>query len=117
MSTPDYTSVYRFHDAFFGTTEPTPLIRLTELEQQFGIKGLYVKSEAIRYGLPAFKVLGASWGTVCALSQRTGVDLMNFDALRSAVKEHDIGVHAATDGGRLPLISPDTADVPHRQSW
>ncbi|MFH1700875.1 MAG: diaminopropionate ammonia-lyase [Candidatus Zixiibacteriota bacterium] len=40
---------------------PTPLISLSELSRHLGIGKLYVKDEAHRFGLKAFKSLGASY--------------------------------------------------------
>jgi diaminopropionate ammonia-lyase len=42
-----------FHRSIPGYV-PTPLVELPEL-------GVWVKDESDRFGLPAFKVLGASW--------------------------------------------------------
>jgi len=40
---------------------PTPLIRLKDLGRSLGIRDLYIKDEASRFGLNAFKGLGASY--------------------------------------------------------
>ena len=49
-----------FHRALPGYA-PTPLVRRTALAQTLGLGDLYVKYEAPRFGLGAFKGLGASW--------------------------------------------------------
>jgi diaminopropionate ammonia-lyase len=41
----------------------TPLRRLTEVERRLGLAQVHLKDEAGRLGLPAYKVLGASWAT------------------------------------------------------
>lgn len=41
--------------------EPTPLYRLDELATRLDIGGLWLKDESCRFGLNAFKGLGASW--------------------------------------------------------
>jgi diaminopropionate ammonia-lyase len=50
--------------------QPTPLIDAPELARMLGIARLLVKDESSRLGLPAFKILGASWAIYCALGKR-----------------------------------------------
>src|SRR5579859_5784242 len=45
---------------------PTPLTEVPALAQELGAGRVFVKDESSRLGLPAFKVLGASWA-VCQL--------------------------------------------------
>jgi diaminopropionate ammonia-lyase len=52
--------------------EPGPLRRLPAIARQLGIGALLVKDESSRFGLPAFKILGASWATNWALAERFG---------------------------------------------
>ena len=40
---------------------PTPLVELPELAAELGVAAVLVKNESKRLGLPAFKILGASW--------------------------------------------------------
>ena len=49
-----------FHRSLPGY-EPTPLVRRTDLARALGLADLYVKYEGPRFGLGAFKGLGASW--------------------------------------------------------
>ncbi|WWC88914.1 uncharacterized protein L201_003829 [Kwoniella dendrophila CBS 6074] len=98
MSFERYTKVYEFHDKFFPNEQPSPLVPLKGLEKQYGCKQVYLKNEAKRFGLPAFKILGASWGTAKALSDRTGVDVLDFDGLKNAAEQQGLAVYAATDG-------------------
>ena len=67
---PNFTSeVYDFihsQDAFqFHQTlpnyKPTPLIELEDLAQKLGVNKLLVKDESYRFGVKAFKPLGASY--------------------------------------------------------
>ncbi len=58
-SPPD-VRVRDFHRTLPGYA-PTPLVRRTALAQALGLGDLYVKYEAPRFGLGAFKGLGASW--------------------------------------------------------
>jgi len=50
----------------------TPVVPLPELARRLGVGELAAKDESNRLGLPAFKVLGASWATYRALVERTG---------------------------------------------
>jgi diaminopropionate ammonia-lyase len=49
-----------FHRALPGY-EPTPLVPAMALAHELGLERVYVKDESSRFGLPAFKFLGASW--------------------------------------------------------
>ena len=48
---------------------PTPLIDAPHLAARLGVAKVWVKDEARRLGLPAYKILGASWATYRALEQ------------------------------------------------
>jgi diaminopropionate ammonia-lyase len=48
----------------------TPLVDLTDLGRQIGVGCLLLKDESRRAGLPAFKMLGASWASYRALVER-----------------------------------------------
>lgn len=64
-----------FHEALPGYA-PTPLISVPELAAELGIGRLLVKDESSRLGLPAFKVLGASWACRQVLLERPGAMLV-----------------------------------------
>ena len=49
-----------FHQSLPGYA-PTPLVPLPALAAELGVGRVLVKDESSRLGLPAFKVLGASW--------------------------------------------------------
>lgn len=49
---------YRIHRAMEGY-RPTPLVRLDGLAEALGVKAVFVKDESRRFGLNAFKGLGA----------------------------------------------------------
>ncbi len=67
----DPAQVLAFHRRL-PAYEPTLLLSLPRLASQLGIRELLVKVEAGRFGLPSFKLLGASWATYCALRERLG---------------------------------------------
>ncbi|MEV0397125.1 pyridoxal-phosphate dependent enzyme [Polymorphospora rubra] len=60
-----------FHRALDGY-RPTPLVELPALAAEAGVGRLFVKDESDRFGLPAFKILGASWAIRQALAARAG---------------------------------------------
>lgn len=53
-------AVRAFHASLPGYA-PTPLTEVPELARELGAGRVFVKDESSRLGLPAFKVLGASW--------------------------------------------------------
>jgi diaminopropionate ammonia-lyase len=53
----------------------TPLRASDELAGRLGVGSLWVKDESARLGLPAFKVLGASWAIYRTLIERLGHDV------------------------------------------
>lgn len=56
----------RFHKTLAGYA-PTPLHDAQDLAAEIGVGRLWIKDETSRLGLPAFKVLGASWAVDRAL--------------------------------------------------
>jgi diaminopropionate ammonia-lyase len=67
-----------------------------------GIANVFVKDETSRFGLPAFKVLGASWATYVALRERLGPapdgPLSLTDLQAWAFPLRSLTLVAATDG-------------------
>jgi diaminopropionate ammonia-lyase len=61
--------------------EPTPLIELPVLARELGLEHLWLKDESSRIGLPAFKILGASYAVVRAVQQRLGLEDDAWDSL------------------------------------
>jgi diaminopropionate ammonia-lyase len=90
----------RFHRTVPGYA-PTPLASAPRTAAALGLRRLLVKLETERFGLPSFKVLGASWATCRALSARGGLDepVTTFGKLESlAARLGDLTLVAATDG-------------------
>lgn len=59
-------SIFRKNDSLqfhksIENYQPTPLVELTDLAKSFGVGKIYVKDESFRFGLNAFKGLGASY--------------------------------------------------------
>jgi diaminopropionate ammonia-lyase len=62
---------------------PTPLFSMAERARRLGVAGLYIKDEGHRFGLKAFKVLGASyalWRTLARMLQ-DGETAVTFNGL------------------------------------
>lgn len=57
---PDPGPIRRFHASLPGY-QPTPLHALPGFAHALGVSGVYLKDESHRFGLQAFKALGASW--------------------------------------------------------
>jgi diaminopropionate ammonia-lyase len=78
----------------------TRLVELPELAAELGVGAVLVKDESDRLGLPAFKILGASWAVNCALSRRGGFDTpaTGLPKLRERVGNAAITLVTATDG-------------------
>ena len=61
-----------FHASLEGY-RPTPLRELAGVAAELGVGSVSLKDESDRLGLPAFKVLGASWALERALREQPGV--------------------------------------------
>ena len=76
---PSFTSTARpvgpvaFHRKLPGYC-PSPVFDLPDLARSLGVGRLLVKDESNRFGLPAFKMLGASWATYRRLVERLGAE-------------------------------------------
>ncbi|MEV5570570.1 pyridoxal-phosphate dependent enzyme [Spirillospora sp. NPDC052269] len=96
---PPAREVAAFHAALPGYA-PTPLVELPGLAGELGVGRLLVKDESSRLGLPAFKILGASWGVHRALADHYGLGAgATPDDVRAAIAERGpVRVVTATDG-------------------
>ncbi len=63
----------QFHQRL-GGYQPTPLLSTPALAKRLGVGEVVVKCESQRFGLPAFKMLGASWATYRALVDHLGAE-------------------------------------------
>jgi diaminopropionate ammonia-lyase len=68
---PDLDNVLPFHRKL-PRYAPTPLVAAPGIAAKLGVGRVWVKDESSRLGLPAYKILGASWATYRALEQRFG---------------------------------------------
>jgi diaminopropionate ammonia-lyase len=80
----------------------TPLVAAPRLAEALGVAKVFVKDETSRFGLPSFKVLGASWAAYAALRERLGPlpdGPLSVEDLHSwAATARPLTLMAATDG-------------------
>ncbi|KAL0574484.1 hypothetical protein V5O48_007459 [Marasmius crinis-equi] len=91
-----------FHRKLFSSHSPTPLTSLPSIAKEIGVAHVFVKDESLRFGLPAFKILGASWATFCVLAQRLEIKIedIDLDAFKEQLRCRGEGLtlYTATDG-------------------
>lgn len=101
-TTPGRASSHELHRSMTGYS-PTALRELPALAAELGVGRVFVKDESDRLGLPAFKILGASWAVCRAVAQRIGLPAENItveslrDGLRAAGSPQ-LTIVTATDG-------------------
>lgn len=90
-----------FHRRLDGYV-PTPLVETVSLASLLGVGSVLVKDESSRFGLPAFKVLGASWAVYRAVTERAGTSLEPWTDVRELSERiaahRPLTLSAATDG-------------------
>jgi diaminopropionate ammonia-lyase len=92
-------TIFKFHQSLVPEHSSTKLTELPSVAAELQVSRVFIKDESTRMGLPAFKVLGASWGVFHTLCQRWGLDMntTTIDVLRK---------HAAEDkAGPIELIA------------
>jgi diaminopropionate ammonia-lyase len=100
---------------------PTPLVTVPALAAELGVGRVLVKDESSRLGLPAFKVLGASWACQQVLTTQPGAMLVaatdgNHGRAVAAIAKHfgvpaTIFVPAVMVSRTAELIAGEGADV------
>ena len=89
-----------FHAALAGYA-PSPLRELPSIAAELGLGAVALKDESDRLGLPAFKVLGASWAVERALRERPDTTTL----VAASAGNHGRAVaHVAALGGLRCLI-------------
>jgi diaminopropionate ammonia-lyase len=89
-----------FHQRLAGY-QPTRLVDAPELAAALGVGRVFVKDESSRIGLPAFKILGASWAIFRALEERLGgfSEWQTLDDIALQLEPlRPLALVAATDG-------------------
>lgn len=95
---PPVAGLAEFHQSL-PNYAPTPLVSLPELATEFSIRAVYVKDESNRFGLPAFKALGASWGCFRAIARQVGLSTTaSLEEVSIRAKANSIILIAATEG-------------------
>ena len=76
------------------------LISIPDLAVHWEVRAVVVKDEGHRFGLPAFKALGASWAVARLLTERAGVGItdLRLDRLRELAIQQPVTLVTATDG-------------------
>jgi len=81
---------------------PTQLLSAPRLAGPLGVGQLLVKAETARFGLPSFKMLGASWAAYRAVVERLGQEppaWSSVDELAQSLRPmRPLSLAAATDG-------------------
>ncbi|KAK5166830.1 uncharacterized protein LTR77_007559 [Saxophila tyrrhenica] len=93
----DLSHVEAFHKTLPDYNQ-TRLHSLPSLAAELGIGNVFLKDESNRFGLPAFKVLGASWAVHKAVCQKIDIDPENT----SVTEATDI---LERDGTKIELIT------------
>jgi diaminopropionate ammonia-lyase len=111
----DRTTIRTFHRSLPGYRE-TPLVPLPGIAGELGLRAVLVKDESSRLGLPAFKMLGASWALYRALADRRDpTPAPDLEALRTSLASDDpVRLVTATDGnhGRAVARMGALLDLP-----
>ncbi len=98
---PDALDPLSFHQKIQGYA-PTPLVSMPSVASRLGLSRVLVKNESSRFGLPSFKLLGASWAISRALAARCGLDLGKWSSLEDLANAlsflKPFSLAAATDG-------------------
>ncbi len=114
VKAPVFTSA-SFHKSIPGFV-PTPLREAEEAAKILGVRSVWVKDESTRLGMPAFKILGASWATYRALMKHLGLPehkKPTMAKLKKAVAEsgRELALVAATDGNHGRAVARMARDM------
>lgn len=98
-----------FHQTLPGYAA-TRLVELPEIATELGVGRVFVKDESSRLGLPAFKMLGATFAIASTLSGLLGEHdrVLNLDELRKRLANT-----ASTSGGAAGLVLFAATDGNH----
>ncbi len=99
VNTPSFSrDANKFHRSL-PNYSPTPLHSVRNLAEKLGCGNIYIKDESSRLGLPAFKILGASYATIKVLEQKFGIKYQGIENFkRKLIKFGKIDLVTATDG-------------------
>jgi diaminopropionate ammonia-lyase len=116
------SEAYAFHQSLPGYS-PTALVSIPELAAELGVGRLLVKDESSRLGLPAFKVLGASWACRQVLQRRpvamlvTATDGNHGRAVARMAAHFGVGATVFVPLVMLPQTAVRIADEGAKVVW
>ncbi|KAI0108776.1 tryptophan synthase beta subunit-like PLP-dependent enzyme [Hypoxylon sp. NC0597] len=94
-------TVLSFHKTIPDYNETT-LHALPDVAKELGLGHVLLKDESNRFGLPAFKILGASWAVYRAVGSHLGLPVSDgsipFAEVGAKAKEADIKIVTITEG-------------------
>lgn len=85
----------------FDGYAPSEAVRLDSLAKKLKVKSIILKDESSRFGMNAFKVLGAAYAMGCCMAERLGEKKLTYPQMTSEEfhkKISGITFYAATDG-------------------
>lgn len=95
---PDFTLIQTFHQKL-PNYKHTPLVPLHDIAKELGVRGVYVKDESNRLDLPAYKILGASWGVYRTIAKRANLpEDASLEDVATAAQKMQAHLFAATEG-------------------
>jgi diaminopropionate ammonia-lyase len=110
---PPSTEARAFHEGMAGY-RPTPVHDLPAVARELGLAGVGLKDESNRLGLPAFKVLGASWAVERALHERP--DVRTLVAASAGNHGRAVAHVAALRGLRARIFLPGRSTPGRREA-
>lgn len=79
--------------------DSTPTVKLESLASTLGVRSLYFKDESQRFGLPSFKILGASWAIYQAVCKELALEpSVTLNELSAAAEEKGVSLVSCSDG-------------------
>lgn len=91
---------------------PTKLISVPALAVELGVQNVFIKDESARFGLPAFKALGASWAIDKTLKKFNLANANNPGNADSP--ENTITFVCATDGNHGRAVAKTAKSLGHK---
>ncbi len=98
---PEAAQKARAYHESFPEYEPTPLVALPQLAKFMGLGKIFVKDESYRFGLNAFKVLGASYAIGRYIAEKLDITEATCEKICSDEARRKLGevtFTTATDG-------------------
>lgn len=108
--------VKRYHETI-PKYVATPLYRLNQLSEHFGVGNIFLKDESSRFNLQAFKVLGATYAIGKYIAERIDEDFqqMTFEKIRQAKDIiGELTFISATDGNHGRGVAWAAKQLGHR---